>query len=108
LREEWAKTLKSVQFPFYILACLRQGSDIRCMDASLLLLGQEKIIEESLFKERYKKTPDKSAIFGVYRQTIAALLSEILDETLPLAPARDEMSYANCPFKTLCGRQWAG
>lgn len=108
LREEWSKTLKSTQLPFYILAYLAEnkGSDIRRMDASLLLLGQEKITEESLFKERYKKTPDRSAIFGVYRQTISALLEEILDETLPFAPAQDEASCANCPFKTLCGRQW--
>ncbi len=110
LREDWAKTLKSAQLPFYILAYLAEnkGSDIRCMDASLMLLGQEKIIEESLFKERYKKAPDKSAIFGVYRQTIAALIEEILDETLPFAPAPDETSCVNCPFRTLCGRQWAG
>jgi len=108
LREDWPKTLKSTQLPFYIMAYMGEntGAEIRNMDASLMFLGREKIVEESLFKERYKKTPDKSAIFGVYRQTIAALIEEILDEALPFAPVSDEAACANCPFKILCGRQW--
>jgi len=108
LREDWAKTLKSTQLPFYILAYLggNKGADIRNMDASLMLLGQEQITEETLFKERYKKVPDKAAIFGVYRQTIVALLEEILAPDLSFSPAPDEAACANCPFKTLCGRQW--
>ncbi len=108
LREDWAKTLKSTQLPFYILAYLREneGSDIRGMDASLMLLGSEKIAEELLFKERNSKSPDKAAIFGVYRQTITALIEEILDPALPFAPATDEAHCAICPFKVLCARQW--
>ena len=108
VREDWAKTLKSTQLPFYILAWLgaNKGSDIRNMDASLMLLGKEKIEEETLFKERYKKIPDKAAIFGVYQQTIAALIEEILDPGRPFARAPDETPCAVCPFKTLCGRQW--
>jgi len=108
LREDWTKTLKSTQLPFYILAYLggNKGVDIRNMDASLMLLGQEQITEETLFKERYKKVPDKAAVFGVYQRTIVALLEEILAPELPFSPAPDEASCANCPFKTLCGRQW--
>lgn len=109
LREDWGKTLKSTQLPFYIFAYLAQnpGSDIRNMDASLLLLGQENITEETLFKERYKKTPDKGALFGTFKQAITELIEEILDPALPFAPAAEEASCALCPFKTLCGRQWA-
>lgn len=124
LREDWPKTLKSIQLPFYILAYLGEndtcagaaskapgqeaarGADIRNMDASLLLLGREKITEEALFKERYKKIPDKAAVFGVYRETITALIEEILDAGRPFAPAPDETPCAACPFKNLCGRQW--
>ena len=109
LREDWAKTLKSTQLPFYIFAYLAQnpGSDIRNMDASLMLLGQENITEETLFKERYKKTPDKGALFGTFQQAITELVEEILDPALPFAPAAEEASCSSCPFKTLCGRQWA-
>ena len=107
-REDWTKTLKSVQLPFYILAYLNgnKGSGIRNMDASLMLLGQEKITEDALFRERYKKTPDKAAVFGVYQQTITALIEEILDADRPFAPAPDETPCAICSFKTLCARQW--
>ena len=108
IREDWRRTLKSTQLPFYILAylCENKGSDIRNMDATLMLLGQEKITEETLFKERYRHAPDKAAVFGVYRQTITALIEEILDADRPFTPAPDETPCAGCPFKTLCGRQW--
>jgi hypothetical protein len=108
LREDWPKTLKSVQLPFYILAYLdgNKGTGIKGMDASLMLLGQEKITEESLFKERNRKTPDKAAVFGVYRDTITALIEEILDPDHPFIKASDETPCAVCPFKTLCARQW--
>ncbi len=109
LREDWGKTLKSTQLPFYIFAYLAQnpGSDIRNMDASLMLLGQENIAEEALFKERNRKNPDKGALFGSFRQAITELVEEILNPDLPFAPAAEEASCALCPFKTLCGRQWA-
>ena len=109
LREDWGKTLKSTQLPFYLFAYLAQnpGAEIRNMDASLMLLGQENIVEETLFKERYKKTPDKAALFGSFKQAITELIEEILDPALPFAPATEEASCSICPFKTLCGRQWA-
>lgn len=109
LREEWGKTLKSTQLPFYILAYMAQnpGTDIRNMDASLMLLGQENLAEEALFKDRNRKTPDKGALFGTFKQAITELVEEILNPDLPFAPAAEEASCTLCPFKTLCGRQWA-
>jgi hypothetical protein len=109
LREEWGKTLKSTQLPFYLFAYLARnpGADIRNMDASLMLLGQESITEETLFKERNRKTPDKGALFRSFEQAITELIEEILDPVLPFAPAAEEASCSVCPFKTLCGRQWA-
>jgi ATP-dependent helicase/DNAse subunit B len=110
LRETWPRTLKSVQLPFYILAWLGENkeADVRRMDASLMLLGQESITEESLFRERYKKTPDKAVVFGIYKRAITTLIEEILDPDLPFSSASDETSCADCPFRTLCGRQWTG
>ncbi|MBI4803239.1 MAG: PD-(D/E)XK nuclease family protein [Elusimicrobia bacterium] len=107
-REAWPRTLKSVQLPFYLLAYLdeEKGAGIRDMDASLLLLGREEIKEETLFGERYKKTPDKAVFAGIYKQAITTLIEEILDPALAFAAASDETACAGCPFKTLCGRQW--
>ena len=108
-REEWHRTLKSVQLPFYILAWMEEHGvkSAAGMDASLLLLGKENIEEETLYKARYGKTPDKAAIFGTYREAITALVEEILDPERPFPPAAEEKECAGCPFKTLCGRQWA-
>ncbi len=110
MRADWPSTLKSTQLPFYILAYLaaNKGADVRNMDASLMLLGAENITEENLYKERYHKTPDKTAVFGAYKAAITALIEEILDDDLPFYPAQDEKSCGLCQFKTLCGRQWAG
>ncbi|MBU2573506.1 MAG: PD-(D/E)XK nuclease family protein [Elusimicrobia bacterium] len=108
LRADWPGTLKSVQLPFYLLAYLeeKKGAGIRNMDASLMLLGREEIQEETLFRERYKKVPDKAVFSGVYRQAITVLIEEILDPALAFTAAPDETPCAACPFKTLCGRQW--
>ncbi|HAT71403.1 MAG TPA: hypothetical protein DCS63_01125 [Elusimicrobia bacterium] len=108
IREDWPATLKSVQLPFYILAYMAANNinSAAGMDASLMLLGAENITEETLYKERYKKTPDKAAVFGVYKEAITALIEEILDKDLPFSPPPDEKNCAVCPFKTLCARQW--
>jgi len=71
-----------------------------------MLLGAENIAEETLYKERYKKVPQKAAIFGTYKEAIVALIEEILDEALPFSPPPDEKPCAVCPFRNLCGRQW--
>ncbi|OGS12782.1 MAG: hypothetical protein A2234_04785 [Elusimicrobia bacterium RIFOXYA2_FULL_58_8] len=108
IRPDWPSTFKSSQLPFYILAYLAENkdADVRNMDASLMLLGAENITEESLYKERNGKTPDKAAIFGGYRSAITALVEEILDKDLPFSPPADEKPCALCPFKNFCGRQW--
>ena len=108
MRGDWLVTLKSTQLPFYILAYMA-GHNIESasgMDASLMLLGAENISEETLYKERYKKAPDKAAIFGTYKEAITVLIEEILDRDLPFYPPPDEKPCAVCPFKNLCGRQW--
>lgn len=108
LRGDWPATLKSVQLPFYILAYMAEHNITSAsgMDASLLLLGAENITEETLYKERHKKTPDKAAVFGVYREAITALVEEILDPEQPFYATVDEKNCAHCPFKAMCGRQW--
>ncbi|MDA8132150.1 MAG: PD-(D/E)XK nuclease family protein [Elusimicrobia bacterium] len=107
IREDWARTLKSVQLPFYLLAYMGEhGLDAGTMDASLLLLGAENIAEETLYKARYKKVPDKKAIFGTYEEAIRTLLEEILDPAAEFGPAADEAECSGCAFRTMCGRQW--
>ena len=108
IREDWPATLKSTQLPFYILAYLagNKGAGARNMDASLMLLGSENITEETLYKERYKKAPDKAALFATYKEAITVLIEEILDKDLPFSPPPDETPCAVCPYKNLCGRQW--
>ena len=107
-RQDWPAPLKYTQLPFYVLGYLggNKGADVCNMDASLMRLGKENIEEETLYKERYKKVPDKSAIFAAYKGAITALIEEILDKDMPFNPPPDETPCADCPFKVMCGRHW--
>ncbi|HOI42898.1 MAG TPA: PD-(D/E)XK nuclease family protein, partial [Elusimicrobiales bacterium] len=109
MREDWPRTLRSVQLPFYILAWMdaNEVKDPARMDASLMLLGSETIAEETLYRERNKKSPDKAVVFGIYKEAIKTLIEEILDPDLPFSPPADEGPCRGCAFRGLCGRQWA-
>ncbi|MEW5907231.1 MAG: PD-(D/E)XK nuclease family protein [Elusimicrobiota bacterium] len=108
MREDWPRTLRSVQLPFYILAWMDANGvkDPARMDASLMLLGSETIAEETLYRERNKKSPDKAVVFGIYKEAIKTLIEEILDPDLPFSPPADEEPCRGCAFRGLCGRQW--
>jgi CRISPR/Cas system-associated exonuclease Cas4 (RecB family) len=108
MREDWPRTLRSVQLPFYILAWMDANGvkDPARMDASLMLLGSETITEETLYRERNKKSPDKAVVFGIYKEAIKTLIEEILDPDLPFSPPADEEPCRGCAFRGLCGRQW--
>ncbi len=110
MRADWPSTLKSTQLPFYILAYMagHNISGAGGLDASLMLLGAENITEETLYRERNKKTPDKAAVFGTYKEALTVLIEEILDKDTPFYPPPDETPCGVCPFKNLCGRQWVG
>jgi hypothetical protein len=72
-----------------------------------MLLGSETITEETLYRERGRKAPDKAVVFGIYREAIKTLVEEILDPDLPFSPPADEEPCRGCAFRGLCGRQWA-
>ncbi len=106
-REDWPRTLKSVQLPFYVLAYMAEnGIDDAAMDASLMLLGAENISEEALYKPGRSEAPDKAGILDGYRRAITSLIEEILDPDRPFTPPPDEAPCEGCRFRPLCGRQW--
>ncbi|HOW88877.1 MAG TPA: PD-(D/E)XK nuclease family protein [Elusimicrobiales bacterium] len=107
-RAEWPSTLRSVQLPFYLVACADgRGLDPAAgMDASLMLLGRENIEEESLYRERRGKPVDRAAASVHCRTVLRVLLEEVLDEGTPFAPPADDEACRSCRFRTLCGRQW--
>lgn len=112
-RGEWPKTLKSVQLPFYVLAYLKNHGGLRIenLDASLMLLGSEDIKEEKLFKainKKFLENKKKEKVFKRYEAAIKILIEEILDMDKKFEPVSPDNAgdCKNCPFKTICGRQW--
>jgi len=110
-RANWIKTLKSVQLPFYALAYKNvKGLSVENIDAYLMLLGSEDMEEKRLFGKIYGKTPgDKAGIFSNYEKAIKILIEEILDVKKKFVPVSPENAKecSSCPYKTICGRQWA-
>ncbi|OGS52263.1 MAG: hypothetical protein A3J79_04450 [Elusimicrobia bacterium RIFOXYB2_FULL_62_6] len=122
-RADWTKTLRSVQLPAYVLMALEgkiepaeglkdhvtaalKGRGVEDLDACLMLLGRQEIIEEGLYKPYKHQPPAVPETFRKYRDAIGILVDEILDPALPFAPTRQEDDCRHCPFKVMCGRQW--
>lgn len=104
-REEWPRTLRSVQVPLYLLLYHEQNpeTDPARLNGSLLMLHQRPIGEEFLFNA----DDDRPAMLGVYREAIATLVIEIMNPDREFTPTTYPKEYCpTCDFKVFCGRQW--
>jgi len=105
-RESWHRTLSSVQLPFYIMAFSQtEGVAPEEMQASLMMLGAREINEQFLFAGG-PPAEIKKALIADYRSALTRLIEEILDDGVPFSPAADEKYCGQCPYRTVCGRQW--
>ena len=104
-RASWPGTLRSVQLPLYVMFYLAENPDIGLedVDACLMLLGSHKISEEFLFGG----SADKAADFARLKKAVSCLVREIRSPALDFEPAADIKTCGFCPFKAMCGRQWA-
>ena len=104
-REAWPKTLKSVQLPLYVMFYLAENPEIalEAVDACLMMLGSHKITEEFLFA----KSEDKAADLAKLQKAVSYLVYEVKSPELDFEPASDIKTCELCPFKIMCGRQWA-
>jgi len=104
-RREWARRLRSVQLPFYLMLYLAKnpGMDVSGLNTELLLLAEPGFKSQPLFKER----DDRGTLFPAYREAITALIREIRDPALPFGDTwKPQQECVWCPYKVLCGRQW--
>ncbi len=108
-REEWSKTLKSVQLPLYILLYTQNNdaATVNNTDAGLLGLGGG-TREEFEYRSLFKDVPDeqRQPLFEKYNKAIITLIEEILDMDRPFTKAEDEDVCKYCDFRVICGRQW--
>lgn len=121
-RQEWHKTLKSVQLPFYLLLYRQKNKDIPIekINSSLLLLGGKNIEEKKLLdetcprifssekgKKKQKELLPKKKILEGYQKAIFTLIDEILNPAVSFTPAPEpEKRCPLCDFRIICGRQW--
>lgn len=104
-RDRWHRTMASVQLPLYY-ELYRQNFPLSPggTDCGLMLLGSKSFRIEWLFQGRESEA---EALHSGYLKAIAGLIDEILDPSLPFAPAPDPQSACpSCDFKVMCGRQW--
>ncbi|MFH0802471.1 MAG: PD-(D/E)XK nuclease family protein [bacterium] len=104
-RQDWPKTLRSVQLPFYILLYLAVHREVPAdkVNASLMFLGRKAIQETFLWKDER----DRRKTLLSYREAINTLVQEIRRPDLPFTPASlPAQTCPACDFKVMCGRQW--
>jgi ATP-dependent helicase/nuclease subunit B len=103
-RASWQDGLGSVQLPMYLL--LHAAHEKRhplSADAAYVMLGGPRLddtAEAPLFADR-----DRAAgLWPRIEETLRLLIDEILDPSVPFAPADDlEAACAWCPYSTICG-----
>lgn len=96
---KWGPMVGSLQLPLYIRV-YRESEKLKRIFSSIITLGSKEIKENILFSQ--EESDDKLRIF--YR-AIDVSLEDILNKDFFLPPL-DERPCANCPYKTICGRQW--
>jgi len=104
-REQWPRTLKSVQLPFYVLLFLayRPRLQLAEVDSALLMLGGKIIKEEALWKEQ----EDREEVMRAYRHGITVLAGEIRNPQMPFVPTpRPRENCPGCDYRVMCGQQW--
>jgi len=106
-RESWYEAIGSLQLPLYLLLLSEaRGIAAEQITPLFLFLGRMRLdreIESPLFKEG----DDREDQFEALKQVILSLLKEIIDPTLPFAPAHDLKSACPlCDFRNICGTQW--
>jgi RecB family exonuclease len=104
-RQDWAKTLGSVQLPFYIMlyCAFNPEVDPNTVDSELRMLGGKTIQARPLFKDF--ETRDKN--YHDCLEAMARLVGEIRDPALPFEGTGDTQNQCRyCDFKVMCGRQW--
>ncbi|MBO4556300.1 MAG: PD-(D/E)XK nuclease family protein, partial [Elusimicrobiales bacterium] len=106
-RPEWPKTLKSVQLPFYLKACSSEYSGYK--NASLMMLGKEKIEEKFLFpavtpQNLLMTQSEAVSAQEKFEAAIKILAEEILDPNLKFNPADNKKECRKCPFAVSCGK----
>jgi ATP-dependent helicase/nuclease subunit B len=103
-RASWQKGLGSTQLPMYLmLHAARDGRQPLAADAACVMLGRSRFDDEAeapLFADRDRAAERWPRI----EETLRLLIDEILDPSVPFAPADDlEAACAWCPYTTICG-----
>jgi len=104
-RNQWHKTLGSVQLPLYLLLFLSEDpqSSVDDLNSGLMMLGSKNIEEKYLFQDG----DDRQSLYNQYREAIFCLIREILDPQREFDDTPDPERYCRfCGYKVMCARQW--
>jgi hypothetical protein len=103
-RTSWQAGLGSTQLPMYLLLhAAREGRPPLSADAAYVMLGRSRLDDETeapLFADR----DGAAEAWPRIEETLQRLIDEILDPSVPFAPADDlSAACAWCPYTTICG-----
>jgi len=108
-RTTWYTAIGSLQLPVYVILYENNFQEqFAALNPLFLLLGRQHIskdIEHSLLDTMQQTQEDIETL----KTVVSKLLKEIVDPKKDFKPAEDITSECpNCPYKLICGTQWAG
>jgi RecB family exonuclease len=104
-RETWSAAIGSLQLPFYAMLYERHaGVKPDSISPVYVALGRNQIEEIPMVKEE----EDFAESYRRIEWLIFKLLDEITDARRPFSPPADLKAVCpHCPYKYICGTQWA-
>lgn len=107
-RETWKGAIGSVQLPLYMLMYSQSaGIPVGKIIPAIVFLGKKQLdlqSEVSLFESK----EEAAEWYPKLEKIILSLVDEIKDMSRPFEPTEDIVhDCPDCPFKFICGTQWA-
>ncbi|MBI2428120.1 MAG: PD-(D/E)XK nuclease family protein [Ignavibacteriales bacterium] len=107
-RETWKEAIGSVQLPLYMMMYSR-SADIPASEIipAILFLGKKQLDAKSEMR-LFESKEEAAEWYPKLEKVVLSLVDEIKDVRTPFEPTDDIVNDCpDCPFKFICGTQWA-
>jgi len=107
-RSTWNDAIGSVQLPLYMMMYSQIAKiPADAITPAIIFLGKKQLTADA--ETRLFDTKEEVAVwFPIMEKIILSLVDEILDVNTPFVPTDDIVNNCpECPFKFICGTQWA-
>ena len=107
-RSTWNDAIGSVQLPLYMMMYAKSaGVNVNDIVPTIVFLGKRQLDEKTEFG-LFESDQEAAEWYPKLEKILLSLVKEITDIQKPFLPTAEiENECPNCPYKYLCGTQWA-